>query len=139
MSETLSIGQLAERFGLNASAIRYYERAGVLPAPARTGGQRRYDGAAVKRVEVLETAKRAGFSLDEARLLVERRDAGTPAFASLRELSERKLPEIEALIARAELMRTWLLTAMDCSCESFDACSLFDGDATEPGHASAGR
>lgn len=127
MNETLTIGQLAERFGLNTSAIRFYERAGVLPSPARAGGHRRYDADAVKRLEVLEVAKRAGFSLDEARLLVERSEAGTPAFEALRELSERKLPEVEALIARAEAMRTWLLAATDCSCQTFDACSLFDG------------
>lgn len=134
MHQPLTIGQLAQRFGLNASAIRYYERVGVLPAAARERGQRRYDEGAVRRLEVLEVAKRAGFSLEEARLLLERSDAGTPAFESLRELAERKLPEVESLIARAEAMRAWLLTAMDCSCESFDACGLFDG-----GHAAAAR
>lgn len=130
MDETLSIGRLAQRFGLQTSAIRYYERVGVLPTPVRVGGQRRYDEHAIKRLEVLEVAKRAGFSLDEARLLLERSEAGTPAFESLRELAERKLPEVEALIARAQAMRTWLVTASACSCTSFDACALFDGEAT---------
>jgi MerR family redox-sensitive transcriptional activator SoxR len=128
VNETLTIGQLAQRFGLNTSAIRYYERAGVLPEPTRLSGQRRYGQDAVKRLEVLEVAKRAGFSLEEARLLLERTEAGTPAFESLRELAERKLPEVERLIARAEAMRAWLLTATDCSCTSFDACGLFDGE-----------
>jgi MerR family redox-sensitive transcriptional activator SoxR len=132
MNDTLTIGQLAKRFGLNTSAIRYYERAGVLPQPERQSGQRRYGPDAVRRLEVLDTAKRAGFSLDEARLLLERSDAGTPAFESLRELAERKLPEVEALIARAEAMRAWLLIATDCSCTTLDMCALF-----EPGRASA--
>jgi MerR family transcriptional regulator, redox-sensitive transcriptional activator SoxR len=125
MDESLSIGELAQRFGLRTSAIRYYERVGVLPAPTRVSGQRRYDEQAIRRLEVLEVAKRAGFSLDEARLLLERSEAGTPAFESLRELAERKLPEVDALIARAQAMRTWLLMASDCSCTSFDACGLF--------------
>jgi MerR family redox-sensitive transcriptional activator SoxR len=67
---TMTIGQLAQRFGLKTSAIRYYERVGVLPPPARESGQRRYGQDAVRRLEVLEVAKRAGFTLDEARLLL---------------------------------------------------------------------
>ena len=121
----LRIGQLAQRFALNTSAIRYYERVGVLPPADRVSGQRRYGEDAVRRLEVLEVAKRAGFSLDEARLLLERAEAGTPAFEALRELAERKLPEVDALIARAQAMRGWLQLASDCECETFDACALF--------------
>ena len=127
----LTIGRLAQRFGLNTSAIRYYEREGVLPEPARVSGQRRYGPEAVKRLEVLEVAKRAGFSLDEARLLLQSSEAGDPAFEALRELARRKLPEVDALIARAQAMRAWLLTATDCSCTSLDVCALFD-PATDP-------
>src|SRR4051794_39221130 len=123
---TLTIGQLAQRFGLNTSAIRYYEREGVLPEPDRVGGQRRYGPDAVKRLEVLEVAKRAGFTLDEARLLLHSSEAGDPAFESLRELAHRKLPEVDALIARAQAMRAWLVTATDCSCTTLDVCGLFD-------------
>jgi MerR family transcriptional regulator, redox-sensitive transcriptional activator SoxR len=123
---TLTIGQLADRFGLNTSAIRYYESAGILPAPARESGRRRYGSDAVRRLEVLQVAKRAGFSLDEARVLLAGADAGSPASASLRELAARKLPEVEALIARAQSMRNWLLIASDCTCASFDVCALFE-------------
>ena len=129
MDDTLTIGQLAHHAGLATSAIRYYERTGVLPRAARVGGQRRYGPDAVRRLEVLDVAKRAGFSLDEAKLLLQRADAGTPAFEAVRALAERKLPEVEALIARAEAMRAWLLTATDCSCTTLDACALF---ATSP-------
>lgn len=128
MNETLTIGQLARRFGVNTSAIRYYEANGVLPEPARVSGQRRYGPDAVRRMEVLDVAKRAGFSLDDARVLLQSADAGTPAFESVRELAARKLPEIEALIVRAQAMREWLLTATDCSCTSLDVCALFDAD-----------
>ena len=126
MDETITIGQLARRFGLNTSAIRYYERVGVLPRPVRESGQRRYGQDAVKRLHVLVVAKRAGFTLDETRVLLERSDAGSPTFEALRDLAERKLPEVDAVIARAEAMRGWLLAATDCSCTSFDACELFD-------------
>jgi len=134
MDETLlTIGQLAQRFGMNASAIRYYEAHGILPEPARESGQRRYGPDAVRRMEVLDVAKRAGFTLAEARLLLQSAEAGTPAFESLRKLAASKLPEVEALITRAQVMRNWLLTATDCSCVSLDACALFKPDATDMG------
>ena len=122
----LTIGQLARQFGLNPSAIRYYERAGILPPPERLGGHRRYGPEAVRRLEVLEAAKHAGFTLDEAKLLLQRTEAGTPAFEAVRDLAQRKLPDVDALIARAQEMRTWLLAATDCSCTSLDVCALFE-------------
>lgn len=132
----LTIGQLARRFSLNTSAIRYYERVGVLPEPDRESGRRRYGADAVRRLEVLEVAKRAGFTLDEARLLLRRTDSGSPAFEAVRELAARKLPELDALIERAQAMRSWMLTASDCSCTTLDVCALFEadtaGDAAEP-------
>ena len=134
---TLTIGQLAQRFGMKTSAIRYYEANGILPEPARHNGHRRYGPDAVRRMEVLDVAKRAGFSLDDARVLLQSGDAGAPAFESLRELATRKLPEVEALIARAQAMRDWLLTATDCSCTSLDVCALFEADgghAAQPGN-----
>jgi MerR family redox-sensitive transcriptional activator SoxR len=116
VDETITIGRLAKRFGLNTSAIRYYERVDVLPQPARERGQRRYGPDAIKRLEVLEVAKHAGFTLDETRVLLQSTGAGSPAFEPLRDLAARKLPEVEALITRAQAMRAWLLTATDCSC-----------------------
>jgi len=97
--------------------------------------QRRYGPDAVRRMEVLDVAKRAGFSLDEARVLLRRSDAGSPAFESLRELAARKLPEVEALIERAQSMRAWLLAATDCSCTTLDACALFDRGVAGAPHA----
>jgi MerR family redox-sensitive transcriptional activator SoxR len=125
MNDTLTIGQLAARAGLNTSAIRYYERVGVLPRPERRSGRRCYGPDAVRRLEVLDVAKRAGFTLDEARVLLQRTEAGTPAFEAVRELAARKLPEVEDLIARAEAMRAWMTTATECTCETLDACELF--------------
>ncbi len=119
MEETLTIGQLADRAGVAPSAIRFYERSGVLPAPARVGGQRRYGAQDVRRLEVLGVAKRAGFTLEETRVLLA---SGEP----LRALAARKLPEVEALIARAEEMRSWLLAASGCECPTLDVCALFD-------------
>jgi MerR family redox-sensitive transcriptional activator SoxR len=121
----LTIGQVAERAGINSSAVRFYERVGVLPEPARVGGQRRYGEDTVRRLEVIDIAKRAGFSLDEIRLLLN----DSSGEIQLRTLARRKLPEVEALIARAEAMRDWLLVAQHCRCSSLELCALFAGRA----------
>jgi MerR family redox-sensitive transcriptional activator SoxR len=126
---TLTIGQVARQVGLNTSAIRYYESVGVLPEPARLGGQRRYTPETVQRLRVIDVAKRAGFSLDEARLLLDTQDAHAPAHEQIRELAQRKLPEVDALIARAQAMRQWLSTATGCHCNTLDVCGLFDPEA----------
>jgi MerR family redox-sensitive transcriptional activator SoxR len=127
-TETFTIGQLAHAAGLNASAIRYYESVGVLPEPERESGQRRYGPEALRRLQVIDVAKRAGFTLEEAAVLLATDGRGSPAHAQLRELAVRKLPEVEALIERAQAMRDWLNTATGCNCETLDVCALFDDD-----------
>lgn len=129
IDDAITIGQLAERFGLNTSAIRYYEAQGVLPEPVRISGRRRYGAEAVRRLELLEAAKRIGFSLDEATVLLRSAELGTPAYEVLHELAASKLPEVEAMIARGQAMRDLLLLATSCSCETFDGCALFAAPA----------
>jgi MerR family redox-sensitive transcriptional activator SoxR len=130
---TLTIGQVAGRAGLNVSAIRYYEAEGLLPEALRVGGRRRYSEGVFARLGVIDVAKRAGFSLDDIRTLLDAGDAGDPAHASLQELAGRKLPEVEELIARAEAVRGWLEAATACDCETLDVCALFqDGAARLP-------
>jgi MerR family redox-sensitive transcriptional activator SoxR len=121
----LSIGEVAEKAGVNVSAIRFYEREGLLPEPERISGQRRFDRNAVQRLGIIDVAKQAGFSLDEVRILLTSIDEGAPAHEQLQALARRKLPEIDALIERAETMRDWLTTASDCGCETLDGCPLF--------------
>jgi MerR family transcriptional regulator, redox-sensitive transcriptional activator SoxR len=132
MSEkTLSIGEVAREAGINVSAVRYYERHGLLPKAERVSGQRRFDGEAVQRLGVIEVAKQAGFSLEEVRVLLDSIDDGAPAHRELRALAERKLPEVEALIKRAQAMQAWLTTATACGCGSLEECRLFAGGVAE--------
>jgi MerR family redox-sensitive transcriptional activator SoxR len=128
-SQSLTIGQLAREAGLNTSAIRYYERVGLLPEPERESGQRRYGPDALRRLHVIDVAKRAGFTLDEAAVLLATDVDGSPGHPQLRELAQRKLPEVDALIERAQAMRQWLSTASSCNCDTLDVCGLFDDGA----------
>ena len=125
---TLTIGQVATRAGINASAIRYYERAGVLPQPERRSGQRRYTQETIQRLGVIDIAKRAGFTLDDARVLLATGGEGGPAHEQVRDLAQRKLPEVEALIERAAAMKRWLTIATGCNCDTLDVCGLFEDE-----------
>ncbi len=125
--EELRIGEVAERAGVSISAIRFYERKGLLPRPERVGGQRRFAPGTVTRLAIIEVAKQAGFSLEEIRTLLTSTDEGAPAHQQLQALSIRKLPEVEALIERAEAMRDWLTAAAGCGCDSLESCALFIG------------
>ena len=120
MSSRLSIGEVAERTGKAPSAIRYYESVGLLPAPERESGRRRYPPETVRTLAVIETAQHAGLALDEIRLLLD-----APGGERLREIAERKLPELDALIERAQNTRRWLAAAAECRCPDLDDCCLF--------------
>ena len=61
----LTIGQVAERAGVNTSHLRFYERVGVLPQPERVAGQRRYHEEVVHRLAIIDVAQRAGLTLEE--------------------------------------------------------------------------
>ncbi len=121
----LTIGAVAALTGKSASAIRYYEQIGLLPEPARAGGRRRYDPATVRTLAVIETAQRAGLTLDEIRLLLAASPSDPAAVERLREVASRKLPEIVAQIERAELVRGWLELAARCECPDLGRCPLF--------------
>jgi MerR family transcriptional regulator, redox-sensitive transcriptional activator SoxR len=127
----LSIGEVAKRAGINASAIRFYERRGLLPEPDRIGGQRRYTAAALRRLEIIFAAKRGGLTLEEIGVLLASNEGG-PALERLRALATAKLPQADAQIAQARAKRDWLAAAGSCDCETLEACALF---AAEPGPA----
>jgi DNA-binding transcriptional MerR regulator len=121
----LSIGEVANRAGIAPSALRYYERHGLLPEPERVSGRRRYTDDVLKRLGMIDVAKQAGLSLAEIKVLLDSTDAGEPAHERLRALANDKLPEVEALISRAEAMRNWLIAARGCTCPTLDDCALF--------------
>lgn len=138
--KNLSIGEVALRAGLNPSAIRYYERIDLLPGAERVSGQRRYDESVLGRLAVIEFAQRAGFTLAETRTLLRGFSARVPPSARWRSLAQRKLPEVDALIARASGMKRLLEEGLQCECLSLEECGLLlaaDADAEERATATA--
>jgi len=91
----MTIGDLASKTGLATSAIRYYERIGVLPLPGRVSGQRRYGTDALDRLAVLRLAQACGFHLDEIKMLLQGFNTTTKPSERWRKLAERKKQEID--------------------------------------------
>ena len=112
----------------------------MLPEPERINGRRRYPAETVRTLAVIDTAQRAGLSLDEITELLGSSPGDPAKIESLRGIAERKLPELEALIERAELVRRWLRQAAACECPSLEDCPLFEEAGCLPdGRRSAGK
>jgi MerR family transcriptional regulator, redox-sensitive transcriptional activator SoxR len=133
----LTIGQVAERAGLRTSHIRFYERVGVLPEPDRVSGQRRYREDVLHRLAIIDVAQRAGLTLEEITPLTGPDNRSADASRHIRALADEKLPEIDALIARAQAVKHWLQVARTCDCASVDVCGLFVDPGLPPRDASA--
>jgi Hg(II)-responsive transcriptional regulator len=97
--------EVASRAGVNVQTIRYYERRGILPEPARTGsGYRSYDDHAVRTVRFVKGAQQLGFSLEEIDSLLELAVGGPSNCDAARKLATEKVAELEAKIARLSAM-----------------------------------
>jgi MerR family transcriptional regulator, redox-sensitive transcriptional activator SoxR len=118
----MTIGELAMKSGLPASTIRYWEKIGVLPKPARVGGQRRYSADAVQRLAVLQLAKACGFRLDEMRHLLHGFGTGVKPPLRWKELAQRKQQELDEQIARLKAMRQVVERVLQCQCVELTEC-----------------
>ena len=123
MSTLLTIGEVARRAGVRASAIRYYEEAGLLEEPERVGSKRRYDEEVLRRLALIGGAKRAGFTLGEIRTLLHGFPAGTGAAQRWQALASEKLVEVDEAIAQLRIARDLLQEALRCECGSLDECT----------------
>ena len=122
MEAQLTIGEAARKAGVAPSTLRYWESEGLLPA-GRVNGRRHYDEPALRRLAVIDLAKRAGFTVAEIRRLFDGFPAETPPSERWKTLAEGKLAEIEALIESAEAMRATLEEALRCRCASLEDCA----------------
>ena len=98
MTDSITIGRLAQAAAVNVETIRYYQRRGLVGEPVKPlGGHRRYPPEAVKRVRFIKRAQNLGFTLDEVRGLLALDDG--QSCHDTRRLAEKKLAVIEARLA----------------------------------------
>lgn len=130
MAQQLTISQVAERAGVRPSTLRYYESIGLLPAPPRVSGQRRYDASVLQRLEIIRTAQQAGFTLTELRVLFDEilPDTTSPAPAARwHDLVQRKQRELNRLLLNVTSMKMLLDDIMRCDDSQLADCIFSTG------------
>lgn len=116
----LSIGEVAQLAGIAASAIRFYERHGLLEAPERVSGRRRYDASVLRRLAMIQVGQDAGFTLAQIRTLLDGLSAEQAPSPEWRALAHDKLVDVDALIVRAKAMKRLLQDGLACECLSLE-------------------
>jgi MerR family redox-sensitive transcriptional activator SoxR len=118
----LTIGELARRTGVAASALRYYEELGLLPTPARISGQRRYPESAVELVGIILLLSDVGFTLAEQKAFMAARAIAPDEW---RQLARHKLAQLDEHIAKARAAREAIDHALHCPYEDILHCPNF--------------
>jgi MerR family transcriptional regulator, redox-sensitive transcriptional activator SoxR len=120
-----TISEVARQVGVQASAIRYYEKIGLLPPARRVSGQRRYDSTMLYRLAVIQRARQLGFTLDEMRQLFFGVRSAARASERWQQLSRRKMAELDDLMDGIESVRRLLSRMMkNCRCETLEQCGM---------------
>jgi DNA-binding transcriptional MerR regulator len=118
----MKIGELSRRAGLNTSAIRFYEKTGVLESPHRASGQRRYPDEALDRVLLVRFASEMGFTLSEIRVFLRGLRNDVPVGPRWRKLALRKIVEVDETIRRTRRLESLLEHLLRCRCASLQVC-----------------
>jgi MerR family redox-sensitive transcriptional activator SoxR len=116
------IGELARRTGVATSALRYYERIGLLAPAERVGQRRHYPPSVAERVALVRLYQDAGFTLGEIGRMLAARSQGRRGWG---DLAERKIAELDARIADAQQARTLIKHALECPHDDLLACPSF--------------
>lgn len=124
----LTIGVLAERTGTKVETIRFYERCGLLQAPARTqGNYRAYEPAHFKRLSFVRRARDLGFSLDQVKELVALSDDQTQPCAAVDDIARAHRGEVERKIRDLQALRDELDRLLGrCACSTIAECRIIE-------------
>jgi MerR family transcriptional regulator, redox-sensitive transcriptional activator SoxR len=121
----LLIGEIARRAGLSTSALRYYERAGLLPPPARISKRRIYDSKVLGRIRIILLALDAGFTVKETKTFLSGYPLTTTPAERWRALAAKKLTELDAQITRLAQMKSILNDSFQCRCMRIEDCERY--------------
>ena len=129
MKRGLSIGDLAVRTGLSVSAIRFYERKGLITADRNQGNQRRFEGSDIRRLSFILIAQKIGLSINQIKdVMASLPEGRTPTKADWGKISRKFRSTLDERIAMMERMRDNLDGCIGCGCLSLKACSLYNPD-----------
>ena len=118
----MKIGELAARANLKASAIRYYEKMGILGAPHRVSGQRRHPADALDRVRLIRFATEMDFTLAEIRIFLAGLRDSAPVGPRWKNLAHAKIMQVDETIKRSRQLKSLLQHLLRCHCPSLQVC-----------------
>jgi MerR family redox-sensitive transcriptional activator SoxR len=119
------VSDVTHRSGYAASALRYYEKEGLIQASRTSGGQRRYERQVLRRLSFIRAARNVGLSLDEVRIELRRLpESRTPTKADWSKISRSWQHRLNDQIAALEALRDGLDSCIGCGCLSLRACAL---------------
>jgi MerR family redox-sensitive transcriptional activator SoxR len=129
MANELTIGEVAQRSGVAASALRFYERRGLIAAARTDGNQRRYERAVLRRIAFIQAGRAAGITLTEIGAALDGLPTHrTPSRRDWERLSKRWRDDLDARIETLQALRNRLTTCIGCGCLSIDRCDLLNPD-----------
>ncbi len=129
MGDELTVSEVADRSGFAPSALRFYERRGLIDADRTEGNQRRYDRAVLRRLAFIAAARHVGLTLDEVReALALLPDQRTPTKADWTRISRRWRARLDEEIAALEKLRDGLTSCIGCGCLSLQRCRISNPD-----------
>jgi MerR family redox-sensitive transcriptional activator SoxR len=134
-TDALTIGEIARRSGFAGSAIRYYEKLGLLTATRTAGDQRRFERNTLRRLAFIRAATNVGLSLDEVATALASLPAGrTPTRADWSKLSHGWRRRLDDQIAALAALRDGLDSCIGCGCLSLQRCAISNpGDTARSG------
>ena len=133
-TDLLTVGELAHRSGFAPSALRFYERRGLIHATRTSGGQRRYQRTMLRRLAFIRAARNVGLSLDEVGdALATLPDARTPTKDDWARLSRSWRQRLDDEITALTRLRDGLQSCIGCGCLSLRRCSM-----SNPGDEASG-
>lgn len=124
-TDLLTVGEVAVRSGIAPSALRYYEREGLIAASRTTGNQRRYPRNVLRRLAFIRAAQNVGLSLDEiTSALATLPDGRTPTKADWTRISRLWRDRLDEQIAALRKLRDGLDSCIGCGCLSMQRCAV---------------
>jgi MerR family transcriptional regulator, redox-sensitive transcriptional activator SoxR len=122
--QNFGIGEIADRAGIAASAIRYYEQIGLLPSARRVSGKRRYDLSILQKLRMIRLAKQTGLTIEEIQVLLHDFPENTPPSIRWAALAQGKIAELDEKMLQIQQMKSMLEKALECECPTLEDCVL---------------
>jgi len=124
-TDLLTVSEVAHRSGYAASALRYYEKEGLISASRTSGGQRRYQRNVLRRLAFIRAARNVGLTLDEVRAELDQLPAGrAPTKADWTRISQNWRQRLDEQIQALQALRSGLSSCIGCGCLSLRQCAV---------------